>query len=143
MSMGKNRKKWLVGGCLGIMLLGLLAALVAGWLVLDPGSPLNRGSSIKATREWARLADFPPTVEDLRIETTGSMFTREFKISFRDTPTNVLKWINASPGPSSAMPSTDAGGWRIYNYPAGGGAVFAEVRVSPSGEVVRIRTYWS
>ncbi len=71
------------------------------------------------------------------------MFTREFQISFRDSPANIRRWLALSPGPAAASPTTDPSGWHIYNYPAGGGAGFSEVRVSPSGDEVRIRTYWS
>ena len=130
-------------GCFGIAFLGAILAIGAGWLVVSPNSPVNRSSAIRSTQEWARLADFPATVTDFKIASGGSMFTREFQISFRDSPTNIRIWLTASPGPAAATPTTDASGWLIYNYPAGGGAVFSEVRVSPSGEEVRIRAYWS
>jgi hypothetical protein len=71
------------------------------------------------------------------------MFTREFQMSFRDSPTNIRMWLASSPGPAATSPTTDSSGWLIYNYPAVGGAVFSEVRVSPAGDEVRIRAYWS
>jgi len=114
-----------------------------GWLVVSPNSPTNRFSAIRSTQEWARLADFPSTMTDFHIETGGSMFTREFQMSFRDSPTNIRIWLASSPGPASTSPTTDSSGWLIYNYPAGGGAEFSEVRVSPAGDEVRIRAYWS
>ena len=130
-------------GCFGIALLGVILAIGVGWLVVSPNSPTNRSSAIRSTKEWARLADFPATMTKFHIATEGSMFTREFQISFRDSPTNIRIWLAASPGPAAAPTTTDSSGWLIYNYPAGGGAVFSEVRVSPSGDEVRIRTYWS
>ena len=126
-----------------IGMVGVVAVMVVGWLLLDHSSPLNQASAIDATQEWGRLAEFPKTSSDLRIEVTGSSFTRGFRISFRDTPANVAAWIAASPGPASAVPVTGADGWTVYEYSAGGGATFAEARVSPDGSVVKIETYWS
>ena len=112
-------------------------------MIFDENSPLIRASAISAAKDWACLADLPKTKTDLKIETTGSAFTREFTISFKDTPGNISIWIAASPGPSSIAPTTDASGWQLYEYPACNGAVFAEVRVSPAGDEVVIHTYWS
>jgi hypothetical protein len=98
---------------------------------------------LDATKKWARLADFPKTASDLRVETSGSMFTREFQVSFQDTAANIRVWLAASAGPASVSPNIDPTGWKVFTYPAGGGAVFSEVRVSPSGEEVRIIASWS
>lgn len=138
-----KKRRLLFGGCLSICFLGIVVMIGAGWLVLSPNSPINKSSAIRSTKEWARLSDFPATMSDFHIDTGGNMFTREFRITFRDSPENIRRWLASSPGPASATPKTDASGWLIYDYPAGGGAVFSEVRVSPSGDEVRIRTYWS
>ena len=138
-----KKRRLLIGGCLSVCILGIIVTIGVGWLVLSPESPINRSSAISSTKKWARLADFPETKTDFRIETGGNMFTREFQISFHDSPANIRRWLASSPGPAAVSPTTDPSGWQIYNYPAGGGAVFSEVRVSPSGDEVRIRTYWS
>jgi hypothetical protein len=141
-----KKRKWIIGvgfGIFTLMMAGILTIIVGGWFILSPESPINRASSISVTKQWARLADFPTTHTDLRVQTSGSMFTREFEIVFRDTPANITKWIEGSPGPSSVEPTTDSSGWRIYSYPAGDGALFSEIHVSPAGDEVRIHTYWS
>lgn len=139
-----SKKPWLlIGCCLSIFIFGIIVMIGAAWLLLSPNSPINRPSVISSTKEWARLADFPATMSDFRIETGGSMFTREFQITFRDSPANIQRWLASSSGPATTSPTTDPSGWLIYNYPAGGGASFSELRVSPSGDEVRIRTYWS
>ena len=116
---------------------------VSGWLLIDPESPLNRRSALNATKSWACLADFPSTAQEIEIETTGSMITREFTVTFKDSPAAISKWIADCPGPSSVNPTTDPQGWKIYSYPACEGAQHAEVRVSPAGDQAIINTFWS
>ena len=143
MGQKSRKRRWIVGGCPAVIAIGLVAAVGIGWLLLSHDSPINRASAIKATKEWARLADLPSTKSNLRIETSGSSFTRTFTLSFRDSPAAVRAWIALSPGPASVAPSTDSSGRQIYTYPAGGGATFSEVRVSPSGDEVHIEASWS
>jgi hypothetical protein len=143
--MKQSSKKWwwIGGGCVALALLGISAAIVISiYFFVSPG-PLDRESAISTTKEWARLDDFPTSARNLNIGTTGSAFTREFTISFHDSPGNIRAWIAASAGPGSAKPTVESDGWTVYSYPAGSGARFAEIRVSPSGAEVRIRTYWS
>jgi len=138
-----QKRRFIIGGCLGALLFSAVVIVAGGWLILSPNSPINRASALDATKAWARLADFPTTASDLHVETTGNMFTRGFRVSFRDTPTNIRAWLAASPGPATVSPTIDPMGWKVYTYPAGGGAVFSEVHVVPSGDEVRVRTYWS
>ena len=137
-----KKRKWIMGVGL-FMMLGTLAVMVGGWLIFSPASPVNRSSAITTTQQWARLADIPTTRIDLQVHTKGSMFSREFEIVFQDTPVNIQAWITESPGPSSVQPTINPSGWTVYRYPAGDGAAFSEIRVAPSGDKVRIRTYWS
>jgi len=118
-------------------------ALVVSAIFFASNRPLNRGSAIATAREWARIAEIPTTATDLNIATAGSAFSREFSIRFRDSPANIRAWLSASPGPASTSPTLDSSDWAIYHYSAGGGAQFAEIRVSPAGDQVVIRTYWS
>lgn len=138
-----NKKRWIVGSCLALLLLCMLCVMVVTGVVFYFVKAAEETSAIASTQEWARLSDFPLTRKEFQIETLGSAFTREFRITFRDTPQNIKKWLSACPGPASVVPSKDKDGWIIYSYPAGGGALFAEVRISPDGDFVRIRTYWS
>ena len=131
-------------GCL-LRMIGfiLLAIIGSAWLIFSNDSPINKRSAVRTTVEWARLAELPDSKRDLRVEILGSPFTREFRISFRDEPATISAWIKASPGPASVSPVTDPKGWSVYQYSAGGGANCSEVRVSPSGQEVIVRTCWS
>lgn len=143
MKKASTRKWWLGAGCLGLLLAAGLFVVIALAFLFYPSSPANQASAIATAREWGRLAEIPATATILKTEATGSAFTREIAVTFRDTPANVRAWIASSPGPSSATRSVDASGWTTYEYKAGGGAQFAEVAVSPAGDEVRIRTFWS
>lgn len=143
MKRGAKKRWWLLGGCLaGLLVAGLM--MVAGAIFFfAPGGDDRDGTAIETAREWARFQPIPPSARALDVEVMGSAMTREFKITFRDSPANIRSWIAASPGPSSVTPTLDADGWKVYDYPAGRGAVFAQIRVSPDGGQVVISTCWS
>jgi hypothetical protein len=138
-----TKKWWLGAGCFGLFLAAGLIVVIALAFLIFPTGPANQASAIATAREWGRLAEIPATARILKSEATGSAFTRQIAVTFRDTPGNVRIWISSSPGPASATRSVDASGWTIYEYKAGGGALFAEVTVSPTGDEVRIRTFWN
>jgi hypothetical protein len=138
-----TKKWWLGAGCLGLLLAAGLVVIIALAFLIYPSGPANQASAIATAREWGRLAEIPATASIVKNEATGSAFTREIAVTFRDTPANIRTWIASSPGPASASRSVDASGWTIYEYKAGGGALFAEVAVSPAEDEVRIRTIWS
>lgn len=105
-------------------------------------SHANRQSAINAATTWAKLAPLPPSAQNVQVDVKGSMFTREFVITF-DAPSAVIRqWIAASPGPSSGKQSI-AGSVTTYAITPAGGAQFAEVKVDSSSNRVVIRTYWS
>lgn len=102
----------------------------------------NRLSAINAATKWARLAPLPASAKNVQVETKGTMFTRQFVITFDAPPAVIQQWIAASPGPSSATQSI-AGSVTTYAITPGGGAQFAEVKVDLNANRVVIRTYWS
>ena len=129
-----------------IIRIGLALAVLtcfAGWLVLSNDSPINRASAIKATCEWARLNRFPDSAKNIKVETTGSIFTREFRITFSATPESIQSWLRESPGTRTAIAKSEDSGRMIYSITPGGGAQFAEVSISNDKRTVRIRAYWS
>ncbi len=116
-----------------------IAVVIAGGIYL---SHANRQSAIRAATTWARLAPLPPSAQNVQVDVKGSMFTREFVITF-DAPSPVIQqWLAASPGPASATQRT-VGSITTYAITPGGGAQFAEVKVDSSANRVVIRTYWS
>ena len=137
------KKRWFAAGCLALFLAAGLVVVIALAFLVFPAGRTDQASAIATAREWGRLAEIPATASILKTEATGSAFTRQIAVTFRDTPGNVRIWISSSPGPASATRSVDASGWTIYEYKAGGGALFAEVTVSPTGDKVRIRTFWN
>lgn len=103
---------------------------------------LNRQSAIDTAIAWARLA--PPPVSSLRVnvDVSGSMFSREIRLSFRPTEDQLERWLLASDGISDAqiIRHSEVTSYRIQ---PGEGAQFAEVRVNESTGYVEVRTYWS
>jgi CO/xanthine dehydrogenase Mo-binding subunit len=101
-----------------------------------------RQSAITTAMTWARLAPLPPSAQNLKVETMGSMFTREFEISFHASPQVIQQWLASSPGTASATQSA-LGAVTTYSITPGGGAQFAEVKVDAGTGSVVIHTYWS
>ena len=117
--------------------------MASAWLLFSDGSPVVRSSALSTCYEWARLDQIPDTAEDVSVKSVGSMFTREFRISFRAPVSDVNSWLATSPGTKEAIPELLDDGTRVYNIKPGGGAQFAKVSVSKEGTKVRIHTYWS
>jgi len=130
-------------GCLVVLF--VMAVLVAGgiWLVLDPNSPLNKTSAIECVCEWARLNPLPVPNSAVHVETKGSMFTREFIVTFHGDKKSILQWLNASPGTQNAYRDIHSLKYERMSISPGGGAQFAEITISEEGTKVVIRAYWS
>jgi hypothetical protein len=112
-------------------------AVVVGWYRYE-----SRQSAVATAIVWARLAPFPTSATNRDVDIEGSMFTREFVISFTAPAADIDRWIAASAGPASAT-QTVSGSVTTYAITPGGGADFAEVKVDKSINRVIIHTYWS
>jgi hypothetical protein len=117
--------------------------LITSWFLFSIDSPPNRASAIRAIKQWARIDYFPVPESQLHIETLGSAFSREFIVTFSASPSDIQRWLVASPGPKSVTPTKDPNGWIHYSYEGGEGSLCGAVYVSPEGDKVRIRATWS
>ena len=122
-----------------IPMLILLTIVAAGYFYLQRA---NYYSALEATKEWARLNDFPTTAANLTVESEGSMFGREFTVEFDAPLADIETWLNESPGTKSVTPSVN-GKIRKYAIEPGGGAQHAELELDENSGHVRINTYWS
>lgn len=105
-------------------------------------SDRDNSEEIRITREWANLAPLPETT-DLKVETKGSSFTREFIVAFTAKSDDIKQWISKSPGTKDVSPTKNDKGELVYSIKPASGAQFAEVTISADGTKVKIRTYWS
>ncbi len=128
-----------LAGCTLIPTAILLVVILAGYFYIQRA---NYHSALAATKEWARLNDFPATATNLTVETEGSMSTREFTIQFDAPLADIEIWLNESPGTKEATPTTD-GNVRKYSIEPGGGAQHAELDLDENTGHVRINAYWS
>ena len=126
------------------------------WLTLTPltllivGCPFSyylyqrilHSDAVRVACEWASLAPLPVPLSETKVEVLGSVFTREFRITFTTDAATLQKWLAASPGTSEATPE-ESRGVRTYHIKPGGGAEFSEVEVDDATGRVTIRTYWS
>lgn len=129
-----------------ILMLGSALVFGVAWLAysfLSPDSSRNRAAALEVTRDWGRLDPLPSAAEQLVISTHGSMFTREFRISFVASPEDIEAWLESSPGTREAVVTAPSPGLRHFKIAPGGGAEFAEVVVDDTLRRVSIRVYWS
>jgi hypothetical protein len=101
-----------------------------------------RHDAIRVTYLWARTAPLPVSERAADVEILGSMFTREFRVSFTADAATIAAWLNSSPGISGVSPAM-SGTTRTYSITPGDGAGFAEVKVDDATGRVTIHTYWS
>src|SRR5262245_5516751 len=87
-------------------------------------------------REWARLAPYPASAEDLTSRQVGGPFTREFEVSFRAPLADIERWLRVSLGTREATAEEPYPWLRVYKIKPGGGAQYAEVRVNMSAGTV-------
>ncbi len=102
----------------------------------------NYRSALAATKEWARLSDFPALAEDITVTTTGNIFTRGFIVTFTAPLDAINGWLAASAGTAGVDPVV-AGSVRRYRIEPGGCAQYAEVEVDDKDGSVKIEVYWS
>ena len=120
----------------------ILILIIIGGHFLVACSDRDNSEEIRITREWANLAPLPETT-DLKVETKGSSFTREFIVAFTAKSDDIKQWISKSPGTKDVSPTKNDKGELVYSIKPASGAQFAEVTISADGTKVKIRTYWS
>lgn len=123
-------------------ILGIIGIVVL--VVYGAFSYANHRSAVKATLTWARLAPYPSSVEDFKLTTEGSMFTRAFRVSFSMPHSELEKWMNDSPGIRDVAPTQEGPNIKKYiQTPAAEGAQYAEIVIDLDRNIVQIYTYWS
>lgn len=120
----------------------ILILIIIGGHFLVACTDRDNSEEIQITREWANLAPLPEAT-DLKVETKGSSFTREFIVTFTAKSDDIKKWIATSPGTKDVSPTKNDKGELVYRIKPAGRAQFAEVTISADGTKVKIRTYWS
>ena len=128
-------------GC--VLAVGAVAAVWFGYMLFSPGSSWNRAAAIRCTLEWGRLAPFPASARDLKITTSGNMFTRSFHISFTAPADDIELWLRQSPGTRGVVPTTETPSIREFQIAPGGGAQAASASVDDAKHRVSIDVSWS
>ncbi len=122
--------------------LGVACTLIVAFLVVQHRRAEQR-QRLEIPREWARLAPYPESARDLRASTSGSMFTRAFRVSFTAPAPDIERWLADSPGMREATPERVSPGKRHFAIKPGGGAQHAEVTVDDTTGSVSIYVAWS
>jgi hypothetical protein len=139
----RSGKRGCLKGCAVVAC--ITVALIAGgiWMVLDPNSPFNKPSAIACACKWARLNPLPVPSSAVHVETKGSMFSREFIVTFTGKREDILAWLNASSGTQNPYRDSASVLDMHQTISPGGGAQFAEIAIYERGTKVVIHVYWS
>jgi hypothetical protein len=106
--------------------------------------PWDRAGAIETTLLWGGFADLPDNSSDVSVQTSGSMFTRTYKIEFDSNATEIKNWINKSKRLKDLKPSSDENGVMGFEiYPGEEGAIGGTVTVDKERNRVIIRMTWS
>ena len=120
----------------------LVVFLVAGLLIISPGSGCGRASETNSAMdcvlEWGRLAPFPESAEHLTVTIEGGMFTRAFRVTFVASQEEIARWLASSPGTKELTPQRVEPNTRKYVIEPGGGAAYAEVVIDDETNLVRV-----
>jgi hypothetical protein len=142
-----TRKQILIGTtafvCIVIVAVVGCFALFVYLFTREDRSPEAYHSARECILEWGRLSPFPPSAQQLSINTEGGFFTRSFRVSFTAPPADIERWLQASPGTRETSPTTPSVGIRHFQIAPGGGANRAEVSVDDSTNLVLIYVSWS
>lgn len=126
------------------ILAGVGAALVLLAIsVIARFQETERRQRLEIPLPWARIAPYPGTAKDLRATTSGSAFSRAFRVHFSAPAADIERWLRDSPGTRDVIPDRPSPGVRHFAIRPGGGAQHAEVRVEDATGAVSIYVYWS
>ena len=103
----------------------------------DNRNPERLAEMTAIVREQGQLAPFPSDAEKSKIWTEGNMFTRYFYGGFCASPTEIDRWVAASPGLATGLPP---GGTADYQSE---GKWQVSVERSQTGDCVDFAVEWS
>jgi hypothetical protein len=129
-----NKYRRLAAFIVAGVVLFIIAAVVA-W------NRWERSSAIDTALSWSLMNSIPTGTKNVEVHQKGSMFSREFVVTFELPADQLEQWLKQSPGTKGVTATVD-GLWEIYQI-RGSQAQFAEVRVNRKTGQIRIRTYWS
>ncbi len=117
-----------------------IVLIVAGVLIFSYS--MNK-SAWSTALLWSGINSLPTWASDKTIEAKGSMFTREFVITFTGTSAQIEEWtLNESAFRNISKEQIDKSNYRFVLKPQGG-AQWAEVNINLIHKKITIRTYWS
>ncbi len=120
-----------------------LVCVALGAFVFEEFRRGEERQRLEIPREWARLAPYPASARGLRATTSGTMFTRSFRVYFSAPAADIERWLRDSPGTREATPDRPSPGKRHFAIAPGGGAQHAEVTVDDAAGTVSIYVHWS
>lgn len=88
------------------------------------------------------MSPLPASAQRIETVAKGTMFTREFEVSFQAEEADIQAWLNESAGTQTALVSA-SGDTSIYKIRPGEGAQFARVYVDWATLTVLIQAHWS
>ena len=106
--------------------------------------PWERSNAIETTLLWGGLAELPEQANDLKVKTSGGMFTRTFFLEFNLSEPELQQWIRNSKRLKELTPKTQTDGTNLFEiYPGEDGAIGGTVLINFQQGNVKIEMAWS
>ena len=106
--------------------------------------PWERSNAIETTLLWGGLAELPEQTSDLKVQTSGGMFTRTFFLEFSLSERELQQWITNSKRLKELTPTKQTDGTDLYEiYPGEDGAIGGTVLINFQQGNVKIKMAWS
>ena len=117
---------------LALIYLNFFSNIVFSWKKKD---------AIETTQNWGGLSNLPSSIENIKVEQKGSMFTRQFIVEFNANPKEIQKWIINSKRLKNNIPKINYK-TEIYEiHPGEKGAFGGKVEIE--GTKVLINMSWN
>lgn len=103
--------------------------------------PWKKSDAIETSLNWGGLSNLPSSIEKIKVEQKGSMFTRQFIVKFYSDQREIQNWITNSKRLKSNVPKIN-NKTKIYEiYPGENGAIGGKVEIE--GTKVLINMSWN
>jgi hypothetical protein len=105
--------------------------------------PWNKSEVIKTAFDWGGLDDLPEKAYNVSVEQKGSMFSRQFIVTFKCPNNDITNWALKSHGMVNVESENLPDGSALYHIPGKNGSIGGTVKINRARGTVIVNMSWS